>query len=61
VAVGRRLGDRRGADLVIGAAAILDDDLLSPRFGEALRERAGRLSLTPPGAAGTRMVIGLVG
>jgi hypothetical protein len=41
VAVGRGLGDVFRRDLIVGARLVLDDDLLAPRFGEALRERAG--------------------
>src|SRR5262249_54066769 len=40
VAVGRRLGDVLRRDLVVGAGLVLDDDLLAPGFGEALRQRA---------------------
>jgi hypothetical protein len=41
VAVGRRLGYRLGADLGVGTALILDDDLLAPHLGEPLAHRAG--------------------
>ena len=40
VAVGRRLGDVFGGDLVVGARPVLDDRLLAPGFGEALRQHA---------------------
>ena len=39
VAVGRGLADHRGADGVVGAAAILDDHLLAPCGREALRDQ----------------------
>ena len=39
VAVGRGLGYRLGADLRVGTALILDDDLLAPHLGEPLAHR----------------------
>ena len=38
VAVGRRLRDVFGGDLIVGAGPVLDDHLLAPRLGEALRQ-----------------------
>src|SRR5262249_47549756 len=35
-----RLRRRRGADIAAGARAVLDDDVLPPRFGELLRQDA---------------------
>jgi hypothetical protein len=40
VAVGRRLGDVFGRDLVVGARPVLDDRLLAEALREALRELA---------------------
>ena len=40
VAVGRRLGDRRGADIAAGTAAVLDHELLAELVGEVARDRA---------------------
>ncbi len=42
VSVGCRLGDVFRRDLIVGARPVLDDDLLAPGFGEALREQAGK-------------------
>jgi hypothetical protein len=39
VAVRRRVGRLVGADIAAGAAAVLDDDLLAPDLGQALRQR----------------------
>src|SRR5262249_5588398 len=40
IAVGRGLRRGRRADIAAGARAVLDDDVLPPRFGELLRENA---------------------
>jgi hypothetical protein len=40
VAVGRGLGDVFRRNLVVGAGLVLDDHLLAPSLGEALRQRA---------------------
>ena len=39
VAVGRRLGDRFGADIVAGAGLVLDDELLAELFGQPLPDQ----------------------
>ena len=41
VAVGRRMGDRLGADIGAAAALVLDDDLVARGFRQAGREDAG--------------------
>lgn len=41
VAVGRRLGDGFGREIVAGPGTILDDELLAEPFAEPIAEQAG--------------------
>ncbi len=49
VAVGRGLGDIFRGDLVVGAGLVLDDRLLAPGLGEALRQGAAERVRHPAG------------
>ena len=62
VAVGLGLGGRGGADVAVGAGAVVDHDLLAELRARspAASRRAGRSS-APPAANGTIRVIGRVG
>ena len=61
VAVGRRLGDEFGGELIVGAGPMLDDGLAAPGLREALRQDAAETVDTPPGAAGATIVTGRLG